>query len=123
MPSGNPTWVKGASGKGGNPAWVKGVSGNPSGRPKIISEIRDIAREHTKDAIKALVEVCRAGESESARVAAATALLDRGYGRPVQSVHSTPNDPAELTDIELARIAAGGSYRALEAAEDPPLAH
>ena len=32
------------------------------------------------------------GESEQARVAAANALLDRGYGKPEQSVDQTVRD-------------------------------
>jgi hypothetical protein len=33
-----------------------------------------------------LAKICAQGKSESARVAAASALLDRGYGKPAQSV-------------------------------------
>jgi hypothetical protein len=64
----------------------KGRSGNPGGRPKEHGEIRELARRHTDTAIATLVEVCHAGKNESARVAAATALLDRGYGKPAVPV-------------------------------------
>ena len=60
----------------------KGVSGNPGGRPKVVAEVRDLARAHTGTALATLVDICRNGESESARVAAACALLDRGWGKP-----------------------------------------
>lgn len=90
----------------------KGQSGNPGGRPKGEGDIREIARQHTAEALDTLAKICRSGKSESARVAAASAILDRGYGKPVQSVHNTPNDPAELSDGELARIASGGGERA-----------
>jgi len=65
----------------------KGQSGNPSGRPKVIGEIRDLARQHTEAALKALADIV-ANEKcpPAARVAAATAILDRGYGRAPQSV-------------------------------------
>ena len=33
----------------------KGQSGNPGGRPKIMAEVREAARAHTKAAIDALV--------------------------------------------------------------------
>lgn len=82
-------WLAGNSeglGKGQGPGrpFQPGVSGNPNGRPKIIAEVRDLARRHTADAIAALVAIMREGESDAARVSAANALLDRGYGRPVQ---------------------------------------
>jgi uncharacterized protein DUF5681 len=67
--------------------WKPGQSGNPSGRPKINPELRDLARRHTKIALTALVEIARDAKAPpAARVAAANALLDRGYGRPMQAV-------------------------------------
>jgi len=64
-----------------------GQSGNPGGRPKGYGTLREIARKHTDKAIQTLVEVVNdAGASPSARVAAANALLDRGWGRPEASL-------------------------------------
>ena len=64
-----------------------GRSGNPGGRPKVIREMQDLARQHTPDAINALVEVCNtAVRHPSARVAAAVALLDRAYGKPAHTI-------------------------------------
>jgi hypothetical protein len=65
-------------------AFVKGQSGNPGGRPKAIVEVKELAQKHTPEAIKALVNIVAKGESESARVAAAVAILDRGWGKPSQ---------------------------------------
>ena len=58
------------------------MSDNPGGRSKVIAEVRDLARQHTRKAIGTLVKVMQSGESDSARVAAAIALLDRGFGKP-----------------------------------------
>jgi hypothetical protein len=63
----------------------KGRSGNPGGRPKVVGEIRELAREHTRKAINELARLAVKGRSESVRVAAIRELLDRGYGKPTQS--------------------------------------
>ncbi|OHV16375.1 hypothetical protein BK022_12595 [Methylorubrum extorquens] len=67
-------------------AFQPGQSGNPGGRPKASARVRDAAREHTEAALAVLVQIATAGESEAARVAAANAILDRGYGKPTQPV-------------------------------------
>jgi hypothetical protein len=55
------------------------------------------------------VKICNHGQSESARVAAANALLDRGYGKPVQTIDNTvrtqPGQLTGITDAELEHIA------------------
>ena len=41
----------------GNPSWQKGVSGNPTGRPKIPKDVRELARGYTKQAIERAAKV------------------------------------------------------------------
>jgi len=53
-------------------------------RPDAVTRFRGL-RELTPEAIAALVKVMTKGKSEAARVAAANALLDRGWGRPKPS--------------------------------------
>src|SRR5919197_6143022 len=79
---------RGARGK-----WLPGTSPNPGGRPKVIESIRDLARQHTDTAIAALVKIAEAGKNESARVAASTALLDRGWGKPTQPLSGDAEMP------------------------------
>jgi hypothetical protein len=55
-------------------------------RTRKTIEIQEAAKKYAGDMIKALVDVALNSESDSARVAAANALLDRGYGKPRQAV-------------------------------------
>lgn len=65
----------------------KGVSGNPGGRPKEVGYVRDLARQHTEEAIKTLVAIMQdPTQPGRVRVAAAEAILDRGWGRPTQPI-------------------------------------
>jgi hypothetical protein len=62
---------------GGRP-FRAGMSGNPGGRPKVIAEVRDLARQHTRKAIGTLVKVMQSGESDSPELAAALAFVRKG---------------------------------------------
>ena len=65
--------------------FVKGQSGNPGGRPKQEGEIRELARESGPEAIAKLVEHMNGDDSRLSQ-SASIALLDRGFGKPAQSV-------------------------------------
>lgn len=94
-------------------AWKPGQSGNPGGRHKGIAEVAAAARECTEVAIQALREVATAGPP-AARVAAASALLDRGYGRPQQNVH-VQGEGGDPLGIAQARAAARELFQDPEA--------
>lgn len=71
--------------------------------------LEELARSHAPTALDALVNVYQNSESDSARVSAASAVLDRGYGKPGQSVeHKGDADnpiAVSITESELARRA------------------
>ena len=66
-------------------------AGRPKGsRNKATDEqlagITALAQSHSEAAMRSLVHIATNGESEAARVSAANAILDRGYGKPPQSL-------------------------------------
>jgi hypothetical protein len=88
-----------------------GQSGNPGGRRRKSDDdrrVEELARSLGEDAIKTLASIMRSTKAPaSARSAAAQAVLDRGFGRPLQSIrHGGEGDAApirfeHLSDFQL----------------------
>jgi hypothetical protein len=65
--------------------------------PRSVTEIRSIARSHTRKAINVLVGIMRSEDATAAaRVTAANAILDRGWGKPPQSLQNSDGGALEL---------------------------
>jgi hypothetical protein len=68
------------------------------------------ARKFSGLAVDTLVDLTKDNHADSTRYAAATALLDRGYGRPAQSLDLHLSADAitkrlsDMTDAELAAV-------------------
>src|SRR6478752_2289478 len=78
-------------------AFKPGQSGNPGGRPKGLRDVIELARLHTPAAIESLVRIMSSEKSPPAAVVAASvALLDRGWGKPMQSNEHSGKDGAPL---------------------------
>jgi hypothetical protein len=81
----------------------KGQVLNPGGRPKMEKTVRALAREYTEVAIRTLAEIMQDTESAGpSRVAAATALIDRGWGKPLQQVEI--GEAGAFTDMDDAAL-------------------
>src|SRR5262245_14659119 len=83
---------------------------------KTPTEIASLARSHTRTAIRTLAHIMKQPEAPyAARVAAAEALLDRGWGKPKQS------HEAEITHyvLEIPALVDNGTWEA-EALEHEP---
>lgn len=90
-------------------------AGRKKGVPnKATAPIREAARAYTQQALNTLAMVMVSDDQPAAaRVAAANALLDRGYGKPSQPIDGDgEGGPVkhlhDLSDAALAAIAAGG---------------
>lgn len=68
-------------------------AGRPLGSPnKLTQPLKEAAAIHGPDCLRVLVELRDHAEAEQVRLAAANALLDRGYGRPRQEVGLNGDD-------------------------------
>ena len=66
-------------------------------KTKPLTEIRSLARSHTRTAITVLAKIMRSeNATPAARVSAANALLDRGWGKAMQPLESGNEGRLEL---------------------------
>lgn len=84
---------------------ARGGKRDGAGRPKgavnkATADIREAAQEFTSEALQVLVQVARTSESDAARVAAANSILDRGHGKPRQSVEVDADVTARVEAVE-----------------------
>ena len=100
----------------------KGQSGNPSGRSKKVAVAAKTAEDHIDDAMTVLIKAL--GDKDAkVRIAAANAILDRGLGKPKQSVEVTKDNKSidELGTDDL--IAALHSERDSDGATEAQARH
>ena len=82
------------------------------GRPKrpatiearrIFQDVADAARERTQDAIDTLSAIMKDPKAPAAaRISAAQAILDRGYGKPAQAIEADAGpDLTHVSDEDL----------------------
>jgi hypothetical protein len=92
-----------------------GVSGNPGGRPRraetieakwIEADVKALARVCAPEAISTLKTIMLSERAPpAARISAATAILDRGYGKASQEVEVRRKPNLDrLTDEELEEL-------------------
>lgn len=67
----------------------KGKTNNPNGRKKGVpnkstAEIKELAQTYSAKALETLSAIMRNSDNDTARIAAAKELLDRGYGKVTQ---------------------------------------
>jgi hypothetical protein len=65
--------------------------------PRSLTEIRSLARSHTRTALNVLVRIM--GNTKApppARIAAANAILDRGWGKATQAIENGEGGALEL---------------------------
>jgi hypothetical protein len=76
----------------------------------VVGEVQALARQSTTEAVETLRDVMLDKKAPpAARVAAANSILDRGYGRPSQTINPGGRDKPldQMTDAELQAIIDG----------------
>lgn len=61
--------------------------------PPSANEIRDLCRFHSPECVDILLDIARRSKSDQSRLTAANAILDRGWGKPVQSIADPDGSP------------------------------
>lgn len=64
----------------------RGAGRKPGAVSPVKKALAELAKAYAPEALKTLASISKDGETESARVSAATAILDRAYGRPHQTM-------------------------------------
>jgi hypothetical protein len=66
-------------------------------RARTLTEIRSVARSHTRTAINVLVGIMRSKDATpAARVSAANAILDRGWGKVAQPLQTGDDNTLKM---------------------------
>jgi hypothetical protein len=87
----------------------KGQSGNAGGRPRVLAEVRELARAHTTSALNTLVEIVKNKKAPpAARIAAANSILDRGYGKATQFIAGDDEMPPVMNHVRVSFVKADG---------------
>jgi hypothetical protein len=67
-----------------------------SSRARTLIEIRSLARSHTRTALRVLVGIMRSDDATpAARLSAANAILDRGWGKAAQPIEGGEDGAVE----------------------------
>jgi len=89
-------------------------AGRPAGAQSRATKeakatLSELAKDYAPDALRVLSEIMRASESDSARVAAANSLLDRGYGKPAQAMTLSGDPDNPLPIVPVLNVTIGGT--------------
>lgn len=77
-----------------------GAGRKPGKVGKAKKELQDMAKDHAKEALETLRKIMTNDqEPAAARVSAANAILDRGYGKPPQAIVGDPDAPVAVQMI------------------------
>ena len=98
---------------------VRSPTARKTSKARTLTEIRSLARSHTRTAIRVLAGIMRSDDATpAARVSAANAILDRGWGRAAQPVENGEDGVLELIHRIERIIVHPGSSNGVDAGPD-----
>jgi 3-methyladenine DNA glycosylase/8-oxoguanine DNA glycosylase len=81
------------------------TGGRQKGTPnKATAEVRDLALAHGPDAVEELARLSKEAQSETARISACSAILERAYGKavPGRMIQLSLPDTSDLAGVSKA---------------------
>jgi hypothetical protein len=99
------------------------IAKGQAGQPRLIHELRELARYYTEDAIFTMYEIMADKHNKSeVRLEAAGMLLDRGWGKPANTTNLNVRDDniRDLTTAEILQKLAAEGTLGKEGSEDEP---
>ena len=86
--------------------FAPGKSGNPSGRPKALVDVRELARKQTSRNIEVMIELRDDCPDANLRLKAANTLHEIAWGKPSQAVTGDGGGPIVLQWLDAAAVPA-----------------
>lgn len=101
--------------------WKPGQSGNPSGGNDLTAQktrIVSLAREYSVDALEELVKLMRNRKSADIRLRACIAIIERGYGKPTETVELETTQYVAYMPMPLGREEWLAAVKGVQAAKN-----
>jgi hypothetical protein len=86
--------------------FAAGQSGNPGGRPKRTEEELDLiaaCKDRSPAALAVIESIMLEGENERNKLSAAMAIIERGYGKPKETVDTNVTGRIETITRRIVR--------------------
>jgi hypothetical protein len=97
---------KTAKPRGPGKRFQPGKSGNPTGRPKRTEEELDLiaaCKDRSPAALAVIESIMLEGENERNKLSAAMAIIERGYGKPKETVDTNVTGRIETITRRIVR--------------------
>jgi hypothetical protein len=96
----------------------KGQTGNAGGRPKRTAEELDLieaCKTKAPEALEVIYQIMRNADDDRLRLAAALAIIERGYGKPMTPTEISGKYEAALNNIVVTFVRPGDEIEGIEA--------